>query len=86
MYHKIKKQKKVQRKNKDGDENIGDVETTDKGVDDLIRRMQSAYESDKANNAKGQPAIKKFMMANEVYQELRKKPVQESFLNKNGAE
>lgn len=43
----------MHRRNKGDEEDIGDVEGTDRSVDDLIKRMQNAAEADRNSNAKG---------------------------------
>jgi hypothetical protein len=42
--------------------------------------MHDAFEADRSNNEQGKPGLRKLMIANEVYSELRKKAVQERFL------
>ena len=51
----------------------------DKEVDDLIRRMREAYELDREANKARKPAIKRLLMAPEVYKTIRKLSIQEEF-------
>jgi transcription factor SPN1 len=51
----------------------------DKKVDDLVRKMAEAIDQDRESNRQGKPAIRRLMMANEVYQTLRKSTLQEEF-------
>lgn len=48
--------------------------------------MQDAVIADRASNVKGQPALKRLILANTVYSELKKKTIQESFLDKGGCQ
>ncbi len=61
-----------------------DLEPDAKGQEvamDLLHRMQDAVAQDRASNIAGKPALKRLMMANDVYSQLKKISVQENFLD-----
>lgn len=66
------------RNNADTDEQAKDAATA------LIIRMNKAYEMDNENNRKKRPAISKLVMIEEITKELRKKTLQDHFLDNGG--
>jgi len=46
--------------------------------------MQDAVDSDRASNEAGKPAVKRLMVAQDVYRQLRKSNIQEKFLEFGG--
>ena len=50
----------------------------------LIDRMQEAVDLDREANENRQPALRRLLMANEVYSKLRKNQIQEKFLENGG--
>lgn len=50
----------------------------------LIARMKQAYEQDNKSNQAGKPALKKLFMLDEVTKELRKRSIQDPFIDNGG--
>lgn len=65
-YQKINKSKSGKRK-----EDLSN-EAIEYNVDGLMKNMQAAVDADRESNKQGRPALKRLIMANEVYSSLRK--------------
>ena len=50
----------------------------------LIANMKRAYEQDNESNKQKKPALKKYFMLDEVSKELRKRSIQEPFIDNGG--
>ena len=50
----------------------------------LIAKMKQAFESDNKSNQQKKPALAKLMMLNEITKELRKKSLQNHFIDHGG--
>jgi hypothetical protein len=48
--------------------------------------MHEAVVADRLSNQQGKPALKRLMMANEVYSQLKKLGVQQNFLDNKGCQ
>ena len=51
---------------------------------DLAQKMQKAVEEDNSNNLKKLPAIKKYLLLDEVSRQLRRSAIATSFLDNGG--
>ena len=59
-------------------------EKNDNAAKDVLEKMLDAYDRDIESNKQGKPGLMKLMISNEIFTNLRKKDLQELFLDRGG--
>ncbi|CDW85673.1 protein iws1 homolog [Stylonychia lemnae] len=84
---KNKREEKIQRKLEEEmkeQEKLKNLTQAGSSVDNLLRKMQEAVDKDREANRNKKPAISRLVIAQQCYNQLRKMPIQEKFLDQGG--
>jgi hypothetical protein len=86
MFQKKYMQKKQNKKRRYTGNGAGEGEDEDARANNLVARMKEACEIDHYSNKKKQPAIRRMILSQEVYREIKKISLQDKFLENGGCQ